>query len=214
MRRTLAKQHPAQATPKEIVAVIRALEQILADLRQGKSYQITRLTRLKRLYAESEPATQFAAFVAQRSLQRLVEGKPPDTVAPERWERYITLATEAVDRMGEYLVEDTPEARAALRGQMRALQQAQSTYMHIPYGAVRIIECWEAMLVETALRCMLTPHDSARLGYELARDYIQRYDPRYGAGLIPESAEPLEEVIGFWRVSMAERPAQHEKGKW
>lgn len=30
-------------------------------------------------------------------------------------------------------------------------------------------ECWEAMLAETALRCVLTPHDTARLGYELAR---------------------------------------------
>ena len=87
MRRASAKPHTAQATLKEMVAVLRALEQILADLRQGKSYQITRLTRLKRLCAESEAATQFAAFVAQRSLQRLVERKRPETVAPERWER-------------------------------------------------------------------------------------------------------------------------------
>lgn len=59
------------------------------------------------------------------------------------------------------------------------------------------------MLVETALRCILTPHDTAQLGYELVRDYVERYDPRYGTGLIPESAEPLEEVIGFWRVYVA-----------
>jgi hypothetical protein len=208
--RASAKQHSAQATPKEIVAVIRALEQIVSDLRQGQSYQITRLTRLKRLCAEAEAATQFAAFVAQRSLQRLVERKPPDTVAPERWERYIALATEAVDRMREYLVEGTPEARAALRGQMRALEQAQSTYKHIPYGAVRIVECWEAMLIETALRCVLTPYDSARLGYELARDYVERYDPHYGTGLIPASAEPLEEVIGFWRAYVAGRQSHTE----
>jgi hypothetical protein len=37
MRRAATKRHPAQATPKEIVAVVRALEQILADLRQGRS---------------------------------------------------------------------------------------------------------------------------------------------------------------------------------
>jgi hypothetical protein len=68
MSRASAKPHSAQATPKEIVAVVRALEQILADLRRGQSYQITRLTRLKRLCADSAPATQFAAFVAQRAL--------------------------------------------------------------------------------------------------------------------------------------------------
>ena len=31
------------------------------------------------------------------------------------------------------------------------------------------------------------------------------HNPRYGTGLIPESAEPLEEVIGFWRAYVAER---------
>ena len=115
--------------------------------------------------------------------------------------------------MQHYLVEATPEAQAALREQMAVLRQSQSNYKNIPYGAVRIVECWEAMLVETALRCILTPHDTARLGYELARDYVERYDPRYGTGLIPESAEALEEVIGFWRAYLAERQAQHEKGE-
>jgi hypothetical protein len=204
MRRASAKPHSTQVTPKEIVAVVHALEQILADLRQGKAYQITRLTRLKRLCADSAAATQFAAFVAQRALQRLLERERPETVAPERWERYITLASDGVDRMQHYLVEATPEAQAALREQMAVLRQSQSTYQNIPYGAVRIVECWDAILVETALRCILTPHDTARLGYELARDYVERYDPRHGAGLIPESAEPLEEVIGFWRAYVAE----------
>jgi hypothetical protein len=144
-------------------------------------------------------------------MQRLVEREHPERVPPERWERYITLASEGVNRMQQYLVEETLEAHAALREQMAALRQAQSNYQNIPYGAVRIVECWEAMLVETALRCILTPHDSARLGYELARDYVERYDPRYGSGLIPESAEALEEVIGFWRAYVAERQAQHER---
>jgi hypothetical protein len=90
------------------------------------------------------------------------------------------------------------------------LEQAQSTYENIPYGAVRIVECWEVMLIETALRCILTPHDTAHLGYELARDYVERYNPRYGTGLIPESAEPIEEVIGFWRAYVAERQLHTE----
>lgn len=141
MRRASAKPHSAQATSKEIVGVLRALEQILADLRQGKAYQITRLTRLKRLCADSEAATQFAAFVAQRALQRLLERKRPETVVPERWERYITLASDRVDRMQHYLVEATPETQAALREQMAVLRQSQSTYQNIPYGAVRIVEC-------------------------------------------------------------------------
>jgi hypothetical protein len=202
------KPTPEQLTPKQMGAIVRALDQILSDLRQGKWYQITRLTRIKRLCTDAAAATQFAAFIAERSLQRLYEREPPEGVAPEDWQRYVALATEGAERMRLYLAEQTPEAQSALREQLRALEQSQRAYQNIPYGAVRLITCWEAMLVETALRCMLTPQASERLGYELARYYVERYNPHYGAGLIPESAEPLAEVIDFWRAYAAEQRAQ------
>ena len=30
-------------------------------------------------------------------------------------------------------------------------------------------------------------------------DYAERYDSRYGSGLIPSSAPMVDEIAGFWR---------------
>ena len=64
---------------------------------------------------------------------------------------------------------------------------------------MRIIESREALLVEKAIACVLKPQQSADWGYRLARDYAERYDPRYGSGLIPGSAPYVEEIAAFWR---------------
>ena len=39
---------------------------------------------------------------------------------------------------------------------------------------------------------------SSRLGYELARNYAERYDSRYGTGLSPQSAPFVEDIANFW----------------
>ena len=53
-------------------------------------------------------------------------------------------------------------------------------------------------MVETALECVLHPCASSDLGYRLARQYAERYNPRYGTGLIPESAPMVENIADFW----------------
>jgi hypothetical protein len=66
----------------------------------------------------------------------------------------------------------------------------------------RLYESREALLVEDAPACVLLPHQSADWGYKLARDYAERYDARYGNGLIPDSAPYVEEIAGFWRLEL------------
>ena len=39
---------------------------------------------------------------------------------------------------------------------------------------------------------------SSDLGYRLARQYAERYNPRYGSGLIPASAPFVEDIAEFW----------------
>jgi hypothetical protein len=178
---------------------IRALAGLVVALRHGDSFAITRLTRIKRLCADPQAAAEFARFIARRAQAALRDRSRPERVAPEQWEHYRTLANVGVVQLDAYLADPTAAQATALREQLWALAQAQNTYRDIPYGMLRVVDCWEALLVETAIRCALTPDASARLGYELARDYVERYDPRYGTGLIPESAGPLEEIVDFWR---------------
>ena len=63
---------------------------------------------------------------------------------------------------------------------------------------MRIIECWELLIVETAMECMLHPMHASIIGYQVARKYAEKYDPHYGTGLIPKSAPMVEEIAEFW----------------
>ena len=67
----------------------------------------------------------------------------------------------------------------------------------------------ELVVVENALKSVLRDHEAPTWLYQAARDYAERYDPRYGTGLIPSSAPMVQEIADFWRestVSMADRP--------
>ncbi len=59
------------------------------------------------------------------------------------------------------------------------------------------------MIIEDALQCILNPHAAPELAYEAAKDYTEKYNPRYGAGLIPESVPMLEDIIQFWKNLIA-----------
>lgn len=52
--------------------------------------------------------------------------------------------------------------------------------------------------METSLECVLDPGASSELGYRLARQYAERYNPRYGTGLLPESSPMVEDIAEFW----------------
>jgi hypothetical protein len=71
-------------------------------------------------------------------------------------------------------------------------------YESIPYGTLRKIQNRDVLIVEDAVRCALSPYSAPSWAYHLARDYTERYDSRYGTGLIPESAPLVMDIVGFW----------------
>lgn len=54
------------------------------------------------------------------------------------------------------------------------------------------------LIVEDAVQCVLSPHFAPSHVYHLARDYAERYDSRYGTGLIPDSAPLVMDIVDFW----------------
>ena len=194
------EKEPAPLTAATVRAVARALEGILFEIQGGAVFQITRLTRVKRLCADQAAAEAFAAFIADRALAKLVDCTCPDTVPAERWDAFIALAREGVAGLERYLADRSADAERTLRTQRQVLYNAQHDHRNVPYGAVRVIVCWEAMQVETALACVLArePELRARYGYELASDYVKRYEPTAFGELNRASVEPLAEVTRFW----------------
>ena len=81
---------------------------------------------------------------------------------------------------------------------LRELEGSQNETRDTRWGRVRTIHSREALLAEHALRCVARPQESAHWGYQAARQYAERYNPRYGTGLIPESAAAVEDIVAFW----------------
>ena len=186
-----------EISPK-IVKKIQTLAQIAAELRQGKDFNITRLTLLKDLCSEPEAAAQFARHIAKLTLKKMKSQDCPSHITLENCEQYQRLATKAVRGMTKHLKEGTTEAASPLRDLLIVIRKAQDKFARQHWGPVRIIESEELLVVETAVECVLHPGVSADLGFRLARQYAERYNPRYGTGLLPESAPMVEDIAEFW----------------
>ena len=163
-RRSTSETTPKPLTAATVRSVARALEGIFAEIQGGAAFPITRMTRVKRLCTDQAAGEAFAAFIARQALAKLDSRKRSDTVSAERLAQFISLARDGVARLEEFLSSRSPEAERALRDQRYALYQAQSEHKNIPYGAVRLVVCWEAMQVETALNAVLSrsPEERAR----------------------------------------------------
>ena len=171
---------------------------MVSELQCGRQFNITRLTTLKSFCADSDAATRFAVFLAQQAQATLEEKPRPEHIPEERWADYRHLTAEAIRAMDTYLEVPTEAGSHQLHVLCRALEQLQNEYQSIPYGVARVIENQQALIVETALRIVAAPANAADWGYQLARMYAERYDPRYGTGLIPDSARAMETIVDFW----------------
>lgn len=105
------------------------------------------------------------------------------------------LVERAVERLGSYVETPSDPERQALRELLRELESVNNEYKPIPYGMVRI-QNKDVLIVEDAVQCVL--YSAPNRAYRLARDYAERYDPRYGTGLIPVSAPLVMDIVDFW----------------
>jgi hypothetical protein len=59
---------------------------------------------------------------------------------------------------------------------------------------------------------VFSPTVSVEWGYRIARQYAERYNPRYGTGLIPESAPIVADIADFWCQYHMEKPLREWLG--
>jgi hypothetical protein len=177
---------------------ISKIVEIAQELRNGKRFEITRLTRLKSLCEDKNAAEQFAIYMARLTKKGIETATRPNHLDSLEWEQHKELVTETISRMESYLESPTPEKASILRKLLPQLELVQGQ-RDGPYGVlIRIINNRYVLLTEDALRCLLYPDMTSNLGYELAKHYAERYNPSYGTGLIPESAPLVEDIANFW----------------
>jgi hypothetical protein len=200
-------KQPPSSTSK-VVPKIRQLATIARELREGASFNITRLTMLKSLCEDATAAAQFALHLAQLTYRRMQEKACPFHLDPQQWEYYKQVVDEAIRQMQRYIEHPTQEAADLVQAWLSDVRAIQNTYRNQAWGPVRIIHSTEVLLIEYALSCLLQPTASADWGYHLARQYAERYNSRYGTGLIPESAPLVEDIADFWCQYHLGKPLQ------
>jgi hypothetical protein len=174
---------------------------------------VTRLTTLKSLCADAQAAIQFALYLAKLTDRKMRENACPSHLDPEQWDAYKALVAQALEHMDAYVEEPSEEASRAVWSVQSAVREVQNTYRNQAWGPVRIIHSTEVLLIEYALSCLLQPTASADWGYRLARQYAERYNSRYGTGLIPESAPMVEDIADFWCQFHMGKPLQEWLGQ-
>jgi len=144
------------------------------------------------LCGEPKVAREFTAYLASISAARISKRKRPSHITKAKWEEFLFLAAEGWTSI------KARKSPKNLRDILKRVRASQHEIEHHRWADVRVIQSRELLQVELALRCILEQRDAPRLAYQAGRNHAERYDPRYGTGLIPESADPLKQIIDFW----------------
>lgn len=176
---------------------IKKLAKLTQDLYQGDSFNITRLTTLKSLCNCHELSIKFVHYLAVCTANRMKE-ETPSHIEKEKWEQHKKLVNKATLQIKIYIENNNSINVELLRSLLNQLIQLQNKYKKQKWGAVRIIESSDTLLVEEAIKCVLSPRDFQIGAYHVGRCYAEKYNPRYGTGLIPESAPFMEDIVQFW----------------
>jgi hypothetical protein len=187
-----------QKPPKAVLSRVRKLAQIARDLSEGANFSITRLTTLKSLCEDPEVAAHFAVYLANHTSRRINEMSSPLHLSNSEWRMHNELVERAVERLQSSVEGPAGPKREELRELLRELESVNDEFKSIPYGMVRIIQDKNVLIVEDAVRCVLSADSAPSQAYYLARDYAERYDSRYGTGLIPDSAPLVMDIVDFW----------------
>src|SRR5712691_13043349 len=98
------------SSTSKVVPKIRQLASIATELREGASFNITRLTTIKSLCEEATAAARFAVHLAQLTYRKMQEKACPSHLDPEKWEYYTQVVDEAIRQMQRYIEHPTQEA--------------------------------------------------------------------------------------------------------
>ena len=180
-----------QSPSPQIVKKVKKLSEIAEELRQGKDFQVTRLTTIKSLCDEPEAAAAFALCLAQKIQKKMRQEKSS--------KRYRELVNQAVKELKPYLGDPSEERKERLSSLCREMEAEQNEYKKIGWDMVRMLKSKDLVVVEQSLKSVLKGHEAAIWAYQAAKDYAERYDAQYGTGLIPSSAPMVEEIAEFWR---------------
>jgi len=163
---------------------------IAGEIDAHGSANLTRLTVLKKWFEHPGRLPAFGLWIAKRAAGR--KGKTQGAAGALLDEAHALLGTTATREGFLRCVE--PGAAKLLHDRARDFQ---NEFDKQKSGPVRIIVCWPLLLVEQGLAIYLGPAASPTEGYELAANFCQHYDSRYGNSLNGPSRTKIREIVRF-----------------
>ena len=190
----------ARRIPKGDKARIAKLAAAAQALHDGSEtyFSTTKLTSLKSLCKEPETANHFVFFLAQRTQAKMEAAPRPDYTSEADWNLYQSLIAEATSAMDNYLENSTNGKLMALQQLRNKVRSTQGEQRQVGWNTVRTIHSTEVLIIEYALESMLSSQFAPDYAYRAGRHYAERYEPRYGTGLVPSSAPMLADIVQFW----------------
>lgn len=185
---------------KAALVKLRKLSAMAEGLRNGEDYPITRLTTLKSLCIDLHCAARFALHLSHLTAAEAARSVCPRHLEVAAWRDHQALLARSVGQLERYVQRPTPTKKKLLYELLAEVRAVNNVYEPSRWGAIRVLQNRYVLIIENSLRCALSPtaEDAGYWAYQAARDYAERYDPRYGTGLIPESAPMVREIVGFW----------------
>jgi hypothetical protein len=175
---------------------LRKLEAALSDLQDGRTgyFSITKLTSIKSLCRDEACRKEYCAYLAS-----LVTEKTQTTAKDENPEDVRNLVQEAGRAIFD-LANETGNNEMIAQKALSRLRKFQDEYRKINWATVRIITNNDLLILENILQSLLSQKDTAAsCAYDATRNYVERYNPHCGTGLIAESIPMLNEVVQFWK---------------
>jgi len=175
---------------------VQKLEAALSDLQEGKTayFSITKLTSIKSLCRDEACRKAYCAYLASLVTEHI------QTAAKDKnSEDVCNLAQEAGVAISN-IANATDNSEILAQKTLSRLSKFQNEYRKLRWSTVRIITNNDLLILETILQSMLSQTDTAAAyAYHATRNYVERYNPHYGTGLIPESIPMLKAVVQFWK---------------
>ncbi|MBP0016594.1 MAG: hypothetical protein J7647_03440 [Cyanobacteria bacterium SBLK] len=158
----------------------------------GLALPVTRLTSIKSLCQDQKATRAFALYISQCVLQEMITSNVPENLDCPEWHVHQNFAISIVEAIAK---EETPEVLQHYLTKIAEYKNIDRRRTH--WTAIHFVQSGYLLKLEYALRCC-TESDREIWAYKLAREYVERYSPAYGAGLIPDSIPFLLEIAEFW----------------
>lgn len=163
---------------------------IVAEIEAHGTANLTRLTVMKKWFEGQGRLPAFGLWVAQRAASR--KGKTKAAAGALLDEARALLGTTSTRE--DFL---RPLDKVAAQQMHDRARDYHHEYEDHRWGPVRIIHCWQLLLVEKGLALYLARDRSPSAGYKLAADFCQHYDPKYGNTLNGPSRNKIMEIVRF-----------------